>query len=286
MRFDPRLTPARPDLAASHLQAHIKADHYAIGRTEVVRAAVVNLHHAPVPDAPLDTQALFGEEIIIYEEREGWVWGQLKNDHYVGYLPHIALGETGLSPTHRIAVPASFLYPAPNIKMPALMSLPMGALVHCVEYKDRFARLDYLGWVWRDHLQPHAIHAEDFVSMAEMFEHAPYLWGGRTHAGLDCSALVQIALAQAGVQAPRDTDMQEAGLGSPLPPAAWDRLRRGDLVFWSGHVGIMQDGQRLLHANGHHMRVVSEPLAQARHRIEAQTGRDISSIRRLETEPS
>lgn len=281
MRFDPRLTPARPDLAADFLQGYIEATHYVAGTVQIVRAAVMNIHNAPVPDAPLDTQALFGEEITIYETNEGWAWGQLKSDHYVGYGAALNLGPVRRAPSHRIAVPMTFLYPAPNIKMPALMSLPMGALVHCLELKDHFARLDYLGWVWADHLRALDDVVPDYVAVAEMFLHAPYLWGGRSQAGIDCSGLVQIALMQAGIKAPRDTDMQQAALGAALEPAQWDEPKRGDLVFWRGHVGIMQDRHTLLHANGHHMRVVSEPFAEARQRISAQAGVDIAAIKRL-----
>ena len=286
MRFDPRLTPARPDLAAHHLQGHVEAAHYVTGTSEILRLGVVNVHQSPVPDAPVVTQALFGEEFVVYEVIEGWAWGQLKHDHYVGYLPHISLGPMGAPATHKVSVPMSFLYPTANMKMPPLLSLPMGALVHCVEFRDRFARLDHLGWVWADHLtaldQPHA----DMVAVAEMFEHAPYLWGGRSQAGIDCSGLLQIALAQTGFHAPRDTDLQQNALGQDVPAQQWDELKRGDLIFWRGHVGMMQDGHRLLHANGHHMRVVSEPLTEARQRILTQAGVDIAAVKRMAPDAS
>jgi cell wall-associated NlpC family hydrolase len=285
MHFDPRLTPARPDLAAAYLQGQVEAARYSVGTSEIVRACVVNLYKEPVPDAPIQTQALFGEEVIIYDEAEGWAWGQLKSDGYVGYMSHLALGPLSLAPTHRVIVPTSFLYPAATIKATPVQSLPMGALVHVMEIKERFARLDYVGWVWLDHLAPLDHLQTDYVACAHMCEHAPYLWGGRTQAGIDCSGLVQLALAQAGVKAPRDTDMQQAALGYELEPAQWQSLQRGDLVFWKGHIGMMQDHAHMLHASGHHMRVVSEPLSQARQRILAQTGADIALIKRLPSSP-
>ncbi len=282
MTRDRRLTPARPDLAADHLQGQVQAARFAPPKVQIVQHSVANLQQAPIPDAPLDTQALFGEEVWIYEQEEGWAWGQLKRDHYVGFLPDVSLGAKTCEPTHQVCVPLTFLYPAPNIKLPVEMSLPMGARVHCVSIEGDFARLDQLGFVWAAHLSPVDVFASDFVSVAEQFLGAPYLWGGRTIGGIDCSGLVQTALAAAGIFAPRDTDMQQAALGVELKGIAEQgELKRGDLIFWKGHVGIMRDAQTLLHANGHHMLVVSEPLQVAAARILAKTGADIASIRRL-----
>ena len=117
-----------------------------------------------------------------------------------------------------------------------------------------------------DHLAPIGAGFEtDAAGVALRFLGAPYLWGGRESLGLDCSGLVQQALAACGKACPRDTDMQ-AGIGVAVAPGD---LARGDLVFWKGHVGMMLDAERMVHANGHHMATVVEPLAEAIARIEA-----------------
>ena len=165
------------------------------------------------------------------------------------------------------------------------MALPLGARVAVLgEAEDRNARYAMIapaGAVVTQHLAPLQSRAPDFTATAEAFLGAPYLWGGKTSLGIDCSGLVQVALNAGGFPAPRDTDMQEAEIGSALPlDAGVPALRRGDLVFWPGHVGIMRDGETLLHANSHHMAVASEPLGVARERIRLR-GAEITSIRRL-----
>jgi cell wall-associated NlpC family hydrolase len=145
---------------------------------------------------------------------------------------------------------------------------------------DAFLVTRELGFIWRAHLAPLEAPAPDFVAVAEALIGAPYLWGGKSSLGVDCSGLVQIALLSAGKEAPRDSDMQEARLGSPVERDA--PLRRGDLVFWKGHVGIMRDAETLLHANGTHMLVSSEPLALVRERNLSAGAGDITNIRRLE----
>ena len=176
--------------------------------------------------------------------------------------------------------PRTFVYPTRNIKSPPLSALPMNAFVHVMDSDGIFARLRE-GFVQQRHLAPLEVATNDFVSVAEWFLHAPYLWGGKTWQGLDCSGLIQIALQAAGMDAPRDTDMQAAQLGAPLALDDLSRLQRGDLVFWKGHVGVMRDAQNLLHANGYFMQVSSEPLQEARTRIAAGSFGDITSVRRL-----
>jgi cell wall-associated NlpC family hydrolase len=279
--FDPRLTPARPDLAAAHLREKIAADDYAEGRPMHVRTGVADLRRAPTYEAPIDTQALFGETATLYEDFEGWGWVQLARDLYVGYIAMNALGEGLPAPTHQVKVNRTFVYPGPDLKLPRQAALPLGALVGVGGAAGGFAKLADGGFVFADHLAPCGAKAPDFVAAAERLLHAPYLWGGKTSLGVDCSGLVQISLGAAGIDAPRDTDLQEKALGAPL---AFDEnlagLQRGDLVFWRGHVGIMRDETFLLHANAHHMLVSSEPLREARDRIRAKTGAPITAIKR------
>jgi cell wall-associated NlpC family hydrolase len=187
-----------------------------------------------------------------------------------------------IEPTHRLAVPRSFAYPGSSIKLPPVAALSLGARLRIVEERGDFALTGDGLRLYARHLAPIGAWEPDFVAVAERFLEAPYLWGGRTSQGVDCSGLVQTALAETGVAAPRDSDMMEATLGAPI---AFDEslasLKRGDLVFWKGHIGVMRDSAALLHASGWHMRVVSEPLHGACERIRNLGGGEATSIRRL-----
>ena len=279
--FDPRLTPARPDLAANHLRGLVDAPRYAKGQAKRVLGANAPLRRFPDPGAALETEALHGESVTVFEEDGGWAWVQLDRDRYVGYLPSAALGPPA-EPTHRVAALRTHAYPGPSIKLPQRMALSLGAQLKIVGHEGDFAVSADGLYIWARHLVESGWRESDYVAVAELFLETPYLWGGRTSEGIDCSGLVQTALTAAGMASPRDSDMQEAALGEPIaiddPQTA---LKRGDLVFWRGHVGVMRDSTTLLHANGWHMRVLSEPLSQARDRIAANTGGDVTSVRRL-----
>ncbi|MEN9708518.1 MAG: hypothetical protein RIQ68_926 [Pseudomonadota bacterium] len=277
--FDPRRTPAREDLAALHLKGFVPAKHYIEGRSMRVIDEVIALRARPEADCSLDTQVLHGEEVMVYDIEEGWAWGQLVSDGYVGYMSADSLHKTPLIPTHHVHVPRTFLYAAPNMKTPPVGALPMGAKVEVRAPREAFLQVTSGLFIWASHLAPLDEMRADWVSTAESFLGMPYLWGGKTCLGLDCSGLVQIALQAAGIAAPRDTDMMQAELGTAVPEGA--PLRRGDLVFWKGHVGILQDPHRLLHANGHHMQVVSESFAEARQRIAEKSYGEIVAIKRL-----
>jgi hypothetical protein len=278
--FDKRLTPARPDLAAEFLRGKVEAQAYLPGCQMRVVEEALPLFPQPTREGPIDTHALFGESVVVYEiDEEGWAWGQLSGDGYVGYLPADGLRELAAAPNRKVIAPRTLVYPGPSMKLPTWGALPLGALVGVSQESGDFAEVPGLGFVWREHLAGLDAAEPDFVAVAERFLHAPYLWGGKTSCGLDCSGLIQIALGASGVAAPRDTDMMEVALGAPVDMAAG--LSRGDIVFWKGHVGVMRDADTLLHANGHHMLVVSEPLAVARERIVAKTGADVTSVRRL-----
>lgn len=278
MSFDRRLTPARPDLAAAHLRGQVAAPRYAEGKSLQVTDASAPLRREPAPDAPLETEALYGETVTVYDESEGWAWVQLACDGYVGYLPWIALGAPAAA-THRVAALRAHVYPGPSIKLPPRMALSLGARLSVARLQGDFAVAADGAFLWARHLAEIGTFEPDFVAVAERFLNAPYLWGGRTSEGIDCSGLVQTALTAAGIPAPRDSDLQEATLGAAVP--ADGPLVRGDLVFWKGHVGVMRDAATLLHANGWHMAVVSEPLAEARARIASGGGGDVTGVRRL-----
>lgn len=282
--LDPRVNVVRPDLASLNLKGKVNASRFAEGRTHWVIKPSAPVRKEPRFDAPLDTEALYGEPVDVYDEREGWAWVQLRRDHYVGYLPVDSLSLAPIETTHYVSAIRTFLFPAPDIKQPPLMALPLMARIEASGEQGDFLQLKQGGFIHRAHIRVKGDFEKDFVTVAEHFLESPYLWGGRQSTGIDCSGLVQISLAATGRKAPRDSDMQCAALGDALPNTA-DRasLKRGDLVFWKGHVGIMQDGKNLLHANAHHMKTAVEPLDVAATRI-AASGSQITAIRRLSGE--
>ena len=282
LSFDPRVTPARPDLAASYLQGVITADRFVDGMVCEVIAPEAPVRRAPSPDASLLTEALMGERVTIYETtEEGWAWGQLQGDDYVGWLPAAALGEPGPAPTAKVTVLRTLAFPGPDIKLPPLAALSLGARLSIVRNEGPFAVTAAGSYVPARHLTPLDRAETDFVAVAERFLGVPYLWGGKTSFGIDCSGLVQVALTACGIACPRDSDMQERALGTPVAADPnLSSLRRGDLIFWKGHVTLVRDAATLVHANAHHMAVAIEPLAKAIARIRA-TGSDVLSIKRL-----
>jgi cell wall-associated NlpC family hydrolase len=279
--LDPRFSAYREDLAAAALRDKVAADRFVEGEAAQVSASSAPLRRAPRYDAPLDTEALRGETLTIYEENEGWAWVQLDRDRYVGYVPSDALSRELRQVTHRVTALRTYVFPSPDIKAPPLDLLSLNAGVAATGERDTFLELQDGGFLFADHAAPAEQHAPDYIEVAQRFIGTPYLWGGRTSIGLDCSGLVQLALEAAGITSPRDTDVQEAALGEPLSEPTNPALARpGDLIFWKGHVGIVNHGGELLHANAHHMATVAEPLGHGVKRI-AEAGNAITSIKRL-----
>lgn len=281
MNFDPRITPARPDLAAKHLEGKVAAARFTKGEEREVIDAQAPVRAEPSPDAPLVTEAIMGERVTVYEVNdEGWAWGQLADDGYVGWLRANALLASRTAPTHRVTALRTLAFPGPSIKLPPVVMPPFGAKLTVTREQDRFA-VSPIGFVPTNHLVPLGHRETDFVAVAERFLGVPYLWGGKTHQGLDCSGLSQVALAACGIACPRDSDMQERALGQPLrTDRHFSSLRRGDLIFWKGHMAIVRDTTTIVHANAFHMAVAIEPTMQAIERISA-AGSDVTSVKRL-----
>jgi len=277
MPYDPRITAIQGDLASMALQGLIAAKTYQIPIPMQVSAPVVPIRAAPEGDAEQWDQMIFGEGFDLLAEADGFGWGQARRDGYVGYVDLAALSAPVLAPTHKISALRTYGFSEPSIKSAPIGLYSLNALVTVEAREGRFVRAARAGWFVESQLSPIGQFETDPVAVAERFLGTPYQWGGRESLGLDCSGLVQQAFYACGLACPRDSDMQVAQIGEALDGSD---LRRGDLVFWKGHVGLMKDAITLIHANAHHMAVVSEPLAEAILRIEAAGSGSPTAFRR------
>ena len=280
-KMDRRLTPARDDLAAASLRGKVEVPKYAEPAACRVIRAEAGLFRQPDAETPFDTVLLLGEQFGVYEVVDGWAWGQAVLDGYVGYVPANSLAPVRADPTHAVSALGCQLYKEPRLKQPPVGALPFAARVRVVDTQDGYAHLANGMWAPEPLLRPLDQPAKDWVAVAEQFEGVPYVWGGRSSTGIDCSGLVQLSLQAAGQKCLRDSDMQEATLGQTLEDGA--DLRRGDVIFWRGHVGVMVDATTLLHANAHHMAVAREPLIGAVERIAAAGDGNVTRRARLAT---
>ena len=269
---DRRLHAFRPDLADARLEGAVEAERFVAGRPARISAAVADVLTAARGDAGLNTQFLHGDDVLVFDAADGFAWVQAERDGYVGYVREAEIGPRETAPTHLVSVPRSFVYPGPDLRFPRAGALSLGSAVTITGTAEtrgtRYALMGDGKAMVVAHLTPVESRAPDYVAVAETLLGTPYLWGGASGFGIDCSGLVQLALRMAGRDVLRDSDMQAENLGEPLDPGTDHAgLRRGDLVFWKGHVAIMTDRKAMIHANGHTMTVAREGLREAIARI-------------------
>ncbi len=264
-KLDPRVNAFRPDLAAAGLQASVKAARYVEPSLKQCIKGIIPLLAEPQNNAKRVSEIRYGEFMDVFELRaDGFAWVQNRSDHYVGYIrADNVLSEEIAALSNRINVLHTFVYAEPNIKAPVVDRLTLGSYVRLTKEVDGLVELANGGYVFAKHVTPtEDAVVPDYIFTAGRLLGVPYLWGGRTPVGIDCSGLVQLALEMAGIDSPRDSDQQREAFGKPLPThwrdVAW---QRGDLVFFPGHVGIMTSHDHIIHASGFEMQVVVEPLA-------------------------
>lgn len=271
---DRRLFPANDRIAHVSLQGQLERVAFVKGTRKSVIAPTVDLLAGP--DGAIDRQMCFGETFEVLEDHEGFSFGRTLSDGYVGYIDSTQLGPERQA-THRVASFGAHLYAKPDLKTRPIMPLPFGAQIKGGPHQADFVETPN-GFVFSRQLEPITQVHSDYIETAERFIGVPYLWGGNSNWGIDCSGLVQMVLQLAGIPCPPDSDMQEDQVGTKLDVTA--RLKRGDIVFWKGHVGLMQSATQIIHANGFHMSVTSENLIAVLKRIEAAgCGRMTSSKR-------
>ena len=280
-QLDPRRHAYREDLAAKSLEGRVQAPRFVEGQRYQVCAMRTPVRRRPQPQAALDTEALMGEQLTVYDEVEGWAWGQLDRDGYVGYLPAADLICDVLEATHWVRAVLALVYSAPSALAAPVQHLSFNSLVTVIGESGDFAKLASGGFIGKRHISALNLVDPDYVGMAQRFIGLPYLYGGKSALGLDCSALVQNVLQAANYSAPRDSDMQAAEIGSKIDVGPdLQGLIRGDLVFWPGHVGIMTSPTMIVHASATMMEVTLEPVHDVAKRSR-KGGPIVASVTRL-----
>jgi cell wall-associated NlpC family hydrolase len=279
--LDPRRNAYRPNLADAALKGKVEASRFVAGRAMQVSTGTLPLQTSPSSDALMGSELLFGETVHVFETDNGWAWLQNQTDGYVGYAADTGLRDKVHETTHYVAALRTYRFSDPDLKSPVLDVLSMNSPLAVTAVENGFSALAAGGWVWTGHLAGPGEVETDHVAVALRFLGAPYRWGGRSSIGLDCSGLVQMALARCGKASPRDSDMQACESGAPVAfDGDYSVLRYGDHVIWPGHCGLYLDKDRFVHANATDMMVAIAPLAKVAKHIERIEGHRISAVRR------
>ena len=271
-KLDHRLNAYRDDLADEKLKGKVSAKSFVVGKPAQIVSHFADLLGEPRPQAQLLRQAIYGEQVTVFEEKDGYSWIQREWDGYVGYVNSQTLSVRTENSTHRVIVPRTFLYPEADLRFQRTGYLSMASEIVVVGQTETrgtgYSQLSDGNWIISKHIRPVDEFAKDFVSVAKTLVYTPYLWGGNSGFGLDCAGLLQLSMMMTGKVVAADSDMQAASVGTPIDTSkGFDNLQRGDLIFWNGHIGIMEDQTILLHSSGYTMNVASEPLIQAIERI-------------------
>ena len=263
-KLDLRVDAVRGDIIDIALRGRVSASRYTTPTRMVCRSPRASMRATAADAAVAVSELLFGEAFDVFDTVPGWSWGRTTHDNYLGWVDTAALVDPDAKPGHGVTVPLALVFAEPNIKAPVLATLPFGARLAGVRDGD-FLTLSGGGYVSDRHVE-HGRLPGTPLDVARLFTGAPYLWGGRTPLGVDCSGLVQAALTACEIPCPRDSDQQFEALGVPV---VWENRQAGDIIFFPGHVGIFAAHDRLFHANAYWMTTCEEPLAAVIARLQA-----------------